>query len=119
MEDDASVRGLAPSALDSAGFCVLEADDGMGALAVARRHAGRIHLVMSALVMPRMGGAELADRLRELDPELQILFVSGDRSPFAGDEHEPALLYRPFTGSQLVAEARRVLDAAGAGPARA
>ncbi len=112
VEDEPSVRRLARLSLEGAGFRVLEARDGVEALELARRHAGHIDLVVSDLVMPRMGGAELVDRLRALDPDLAVLFMSGyaEVSPERPGGDAYTLLHKPFTRQQLVAEARRLLE---------
>jgi CheY-like chemotaxis protein len=111
-EDEPDVRRLAAAALRSAGYEVIEASDGVEALEVARTRTRPIHLVVSDLIMPRMGGAELADRLLSITPGLGVLLISGygGDSPPGADERTHPLLRKPFTGHALVAEARRVLD---------
>ncbi len=80
VEDEPSVRLLAQGVLQSLGYDVLVALHGLDALRITREHQGpRIALVIADVVMPRMGGAELADWLRSLDPNLKIIFSSGTR----------------------------------------
>ena len=86
VEDERSVRAVTLRILRAQGYEVLEAGDGVEALALAERHAGPIHLLVADVVMPRMGGLELAERLRALRPETRVLHVSGyvDRAIFDG-----------------------------------
>ena len=77
VEDDDGIRRLARLILDSLGYHLLEAADGQEALALAQQHTGGIDLLVTDVVMPRLGGRELADRLRLLRPELKILYLSG------------------------------------------
>jgi two-component system, cell cycle sensor histidine kinase and response regulator CckA len=76
VEDEASVRRIARRALVRSGYQVLEAADGEEALSVAAA-ADEIDLLLTDLVMPRLGGRELATRLRALRPGLRVLFTSG------------------------------------------
>ena len=76
VEDDDAVRRLSRTILESCGYTVLEASDGEQGLAVARR-AAEIDLLVTDLVMPRMGGRQLADLLLAIRPKLRVLFVSG------------------------------------------
>jgi two-component system cell cycle sensor histidine kinase/response regulator CckA len=107
VEDDETVRNLARAALEERGFEVLDAADGEVALALARSQEKEIHLLLSDLVMPRMSGVELYERLSSIQPGLRVLYVSG----YPGLEQEgwepppgTALLTKPFTPSELVAE---------------
>ena len=56
---------------------MLEASDGVAALAILRQHPGRIHLLLTDVVMPRMSGRELVEQVRPLRPDMHILYVSG------------------------------------------
>jgi PAS domain S-box-containing protein len=112
VEDDALVRGLALRTLEGAGHRVLVAASGEEALALARRHEEPIDLLVSDLVMPGMGGVELADRLEQQRPGLRVLFVSG----YASDEHAAgtalwgrAFLSKPFTRERLLTAIDRAL----------
>jgi signal transduction histidine kinase/HAMP domain-containing protein len=113
-EDEAPVRKWATQILTRLGYQVLVAGDGVEALEVQARHSGAIHLLLSDVVMPKMGGPELAKRLRERLPTLRVLLVSG----YAGDalEHlnlsacELTLLQKPFTSEVLACKVREVLD---------
>jgi PAS domain S-box-containing protein len=112
VEDDPLVRSVARRTLEGAGHRVLVADDGGAALELAGRHADSIDLLVSDLVMPGIGGTELADRLERQHPELRVLFVSG----YASDElsGRPALrgrafLAKPFTPRELLTAIERAL----------
>ena len=115
MEDDELVRTLARTALRQGGYTVLEARDGPAALRLAAGHAGPIHLLATDVVMPKMGGRELADRLRRERADLKVLYLSGyDKDALAGQgvrEADIAFLAKPFTPSGLAGKVREVLDA--------
>ena len=113
-EDDELVRTVARIALVSRGYRLLEARDGVEALALAERHAGDIHLLVSDVNMPRMDGAELATRLLARRPSLCVLLITG----FGTDEvlrsmpRSPAIevLEKPFSPDELGARVRQLLD---------
>ena len=111
VEDQAEVRRVIAKALRARGFQVLEAADGEQALRIARKEA--VDLLVSDVVIPRMGGAALAARLREEQPALPVVFISG----YSPDDPVPengtgrtALVGKPFTPEELVREIRRLLD---------
>jgi PAS domain S-box-containing protein len=113
VEDDPLVRSVARRTLEGAGHRVLVADDGEAALKLAGHH-GDIDLLVSDLVMPGIGGMELADRLERQHPELRILFVSGYASeePTNGSGlRGRAFLGKPFTPRELLAAIERALEA--------
>jgi CheY-like chemotaxis protein len=109
VEDVQSVRWLAHRSLQKSGYHVLEAGDGAEALAVAERHGGPIHLLVTDVVMPAMGGRELAERLTALRPGMRVLFVSGytDDVVILNGCH---FLAKPFTQAALLRKIREVLD---------
>jgi two-component system, cell cycle sensor histidine kinase and response regulator CckA len=111
-EDDDLVRYLSVAALARLGYRLIEAADGVEALRATEEHNGPIHLLVSDVSMPRMGGVELARRFSELRPDAAVLFISG----YAGEAvHELGpdanLLHKPFTNDDLLARVREVLDA--------
>jgi two-component system cell cycle sensor histidine kinase/response regulator CckA len=115
-EDDDLVRGLATHVLRRNGYEVLEAASGEEALLLADRHAGPIQLLVSDVVMPRMSGRVLADRLRGRRPELRVLLMSG-HPPDALLEHgvanpDETLLEKPFGAATLLERVRLLLDRA-------
>ena len=117
VEDNTQVRDLARLILVGAGYQVIEASDGVEALDVFRQQADNISLVIMDVVMPRMGGKEVMDRLREIRPDIRILFSSGYSS---GGIHTNFILQeglefiqKPYDAGTLRARVRQVLDAAG------
>jgi PAS domain S-box-containing protein len=122
VEDELEVRGLARDILQQQGYTVLESADGDEALRVAREHVGPIHLLVTDVVMPLMGGRELADRLRAGRRETKVLYVSGytdDAILHQGvSETGTAFLPKPFTASALTHKVRQVLDATPTGSGR-
>jgi PAS domain S-box-containing protein len=116
VEDEPEVRGLARDILQQQGYTVLESADGDEALRIGREHVGPIHLLVTDVVMPLMGGRELADRLRVGRGETKVLYVSGytdDAILHQGvSETGMAFLPKPFTASALAHKVRQVLDTA-------
>src|SRR5262249_23571508 len=111
VEDEPPVRAVALRALRQLGYHVLEAGDGDEALARARSYAGPIHLLVTDVVMPRMGGIELAQRLRVQRPKTRVLHVSGyvDPSLLEGATPGSAFLQKPFLPDTLARKVREVL----------
>jgi PAS domain S-box-containing protein len=119
VEDEDTVRRLCQRVLSSAGFTVVEARNGEEALEMAKGLTGKLHILVSDLVMPRMGGRQVASLLRNLWPELCVLFVSGytdDGSPQHDYDPRVDFLQKPFGPPALVNKVRELLDAEG--PAR-
>jgi PAS domain S-box-containing protein len=115
VEDEETVRRMATRALRRAGYRVLQAADGEEALAVSGAHAGPIHVLMTDVVMPRMGGRDLAVQLRRERPETRVLFISGySEAAVAGNgvlEPGTWFLGKPFTPDLLLARLGQVLNA--------
>jgi PAS domain S-box-containing protein len=114
VEDDQAVRTLARDALRRFGYRVVEATDGEHALEVSSRHEGDIHLVLTDVVMPKMGGRELAQRLAVMRPAVRILFVSGyDDAGESIQTYEAggnAFLAKPYTIDTLARAVRKALN---------
>ena len=109
VEDEPPVRQLFATALARAGYRVLEARNGQEALLVFEKHSETIHLLLTDMRMPYMGGAELARQLRSKHPELKLLCVSG--YPGADQEHVAGdFLAKPFSRDDLLVKVREVLD---------
>ena len=104
-EDERALRRLAATVLGQAGYTTLEASDGHQALDMFTVHANSIVMVVTDVVMPRMGGIELSKRLRQSRPDLPILFVTGyvDQSESLHDSAAgtPVLL-KPFSPAALL-----------------
>jgi CheY-like chemotaxis protein len=119
VEDDAMVRMLAVEALRLKGYRVLEASDGREALLAAQQHRTTIDLVITDVVMPRMTGRELAERLTSLNPQIRVLFMSGYPGSLV-DQHGLLergfdLLEKPFTPGTLITRVRQALDRPASG----
>jgi PAS domain S-box-containing protein len=115
VEDNDAVREMARETLVGFGYTVVEASNGKEALKIARTGLDRISLVLTDVVMPLMGGAELAVRLRTMRPDMKFIFASGYASdPVPGPPASSpgaAFLQKPFSPSTLGKTVRRVLDA--------
>jgi len=115
-EDEPGVRAVAKELLELQGYRVLEAANGVDALEVEARHAGPIDLLLTDVVMPRMGGRELAERISMRRPEAKVLFVSGFTDDAALKDsvrsRDLAFLQKPYTLESLARAVRQVLDRA-------
>jgi CheY-like chemotaxis protein len=113
-EDEAAVRAVARQALQRHGYTVLEAQSGEAALDLAQRHSGRIHLLLTDVIMPGMSGRALALRLVPMRPDVRIIYMSGytDDAITRHGVLEPGVTYvqKPFTPDALVRKVREVLD---------
>ena len=114
VEDEDLVRKLVRTILESRGYAVLDAEGGDEAFHVCRNHQGPIHLLITDVVMPRMNGKEVAERLRSIYPEMRVLYVSGYTAD-AIDQHgvlETGIqfLQKPFTPLVLANRVRELLD---------
>ena len=118
VEDEDAVRRLAVRILQRKGYVVLTAASGEQALQVVQHHPTPIDLLLTDVVMPTMSGAELAERLGELQPGLRTLYMSGypDAAIAPHGVLEPGVhfLGKPFSVAGLRAKVREVLDAPAA-----
>ena len=112
VEDNDAVREMARQALTRYGYRVLEASNGEQALRIASAHLHSLSLVVTDVVMPVMGGRELAARLAKLRRGLKVLFTSGYTNGTVKQEVPGTLfLEKPFTPAALGKKVREVLDA--------
>ncbi|MGH2891926.1 MAG: PAS domain S-box protein [Solirubrobacteraceae bacterium] len=106
VEDEPALRMLVVTMLEEGGYVVLQAGNGLDAIALAERHRGNIDLLLTDVVMPRLSGPELAQKLRALRPGLEVLFMSGyndSRLVHRGvEEANVNLLVKPFSPDELV-----------------
>jgi CheY-like chemotaxis protein len=113
-EDEKNVRLLLGQILVRNGYTVLEAKNGKDALAIATNYHSPIQVLVSDVVMPEMGGFELAQQLRLIHPETKVLFISGYLShPELRKEivnGEVAFLLKPLSPSGLTRKIREVID---------
>jgi two-component system, cell cycle sensor histidine kinase and response regulator CckA len=114
VEDAEPVRALAKEFLTESGYSVLEACDGKEAILLARETKTPIHLLLTDVVMPRMGGRQLAEQLARLHPAIKVLYMSGYPNDgivrsgvLAGGV---AFLQKPFTRELFLLRVREVLD---------
>jgi two-component system cell cycle sensor histidine kinase/response regulator CckA len=114
VEDEAEVRKVAVRMLRGQGYKVLEAPQGVDAFRICAEHDGTIHLLLTDVVMPKMGGRELVGKLASLRPGIKVLYMSGytDNSIV----HHGILMegtnyiQKPFTLEGLARKVREVLD---------
>ena len=114
VEDEEGVRSLACATLKARGYKVVEAHDPHEAVAIIEQSAEPIHLLLTDVVMPRMSGKELAERLLVARPGTPVLFTSG----YTDDaivrhgvmEASTFFLQKPFGPSALAQKVREVLD---------
>jgi PAS domain S-box-containing protein len=113
VEDEEGVRELTAEILQEQGYAVLVAGDGAEALVIAARHEGPIHLLVTDVVMPRMSGRDLAERLAAVRAETKVLYVSGYHDDIIGRhgvlDAGTAFLQKPFTPESLSRAVRDVL----------
>jgi len=115
VEDEDAVRKLARAMLEMFGYTVLEARHGKEGLSVCENHAGRIDILVTDVLMPGIGGRELAERAALLRPKMSVLFMSGHTDDAVLDLgiklRGTPFLQKPFTVTQLARKVRAVLDA--------
>ncbi|MGE3508659.1 MAG: response regulator [Vicinamibacterales bacterium] len=113
VEDEEAVRSLTAEVLRRQGFDVIDAQDGVEALRLARGFAGPIHLLLTDIVMPHMNGRDLAEQLCGVRPEIKVLFMSGytDHAVVHRELNAGApFLQKPFTPDALARKVRGLLD---------
>ena len=120
VEDEEQVRDLARRVLERAGYTVLSAVDAEAAVAIADRHPGHIHLLVTDLALPRVSGRELAARLAIHRPAIKVLYVSGT-TDHAVSRHrmlDPGteFLEKPFSLERLLQKVRMALGAPDPAP---
>jgi two-component system cell cycle sensor histidine kinase/response regulator CckA len=114
VEDETLVRMASSQFLTRSGYSVLEASNGEEALRVSRAHAGRIDLMITDVVMPKMGGPMLAEWLADERPNMKVLFVSGyAENPVLRHgkvDVTTRFLQKPFSGKMLARKVREVVE---------
>ncbi|PKB57096.1 MAG: hypothetical protein BZY73_05005 [SAR202 cluster bacterium Casp-Chloro-G3] len=114
-EDEPLVRNMIAILLGDRGYTVLESGDGEDALRVAEAHAGQnIDLLLTDVVMPKMGGIELASRFSKLRPNAHVLFTSGHVEEYLLSQGLPDIsskfIQKPFPQATLICTVREALD---------
>jgi DNA-binding NtrC family response regulator len=116
VEDESAVRQSGKEFLQSSGYTVLDAPNGDDALRMARSYSDTIHLMITDVVMPRMGGPKLAEELSTERPEMKVLFVSGyaENTVLQHGTIDMAsqFLQKPFTLKSLARKINDVLHSA-------
>jgi two-component system, cell cycle sensor histidine kinase and response regulator CckA len=116
VEDEEALRKMVGNALEGYGYAVLDAPNGQEAIRICQEYDGTIHLMLTDVVMPGMGGRELADRLKGTRPDLKVLFMSGYTENAIAHrgilDNGIDFLQKPFTPAHLAGKVRQVLDAA-------
>jgi len=112
VEDEEAVRRLMLTALEQNGYRVLLAADGLEALKLISSHAGPLDLVVTDLAMPGMNGTELARKVRDRMPGIELLYISGYAEELrqSGEIDEARFLQKPFTPQSLARKVREMLD---------
>jgi len=114
VEDETLVRELAVTTLRERGYTVIEAINGDEGLRIAQKHNGKIDLVLTDVVMPVLGGREMADVLRASRPDTKVLFTSGYTEEAIGHHGvlRPGIefLQKPYLSASLARRVREVLD---------
>jgi len=116
VEDEEALLNLATERLTECGYTVLTARDGIHALEIARSFKESIHLLLTDIMMPRMGGLALARSMSELRPGIRIVFMTGHAEREAS--YREALrsgaesIQKPFSRDQLIGTVQQALDSA-------
>jgi two-component system, cell cycle sensor histidine kinase and response regulator CckA len=114
VEDEPSVRTFVCSALRRHGYMVLEARHGIEALTVVQAYVGRLHLVLTDVIMPQLSGREVAEAIADIDPSIKILYMSGytDDAVLRHGIVSDAVnfIHKPYTADALLQTVRQVLD---------
>jgi len=116
VEDEEAIRDITKRILGAAGYAVLTAANANEALVVCESHANQIHLLLTDVVMPQMGGRELAERVAERRPGIKVLYMSGytddaiaHHGTLAPGTH---FIPKPFNAADLTSKVREVLESA-------
>ncbi len=114
VEDEDAVRSFVTEVLEDSGYKVLPAENGPNALTLCQNYSEPIDLLISDVIMPKMGGAELKNQVVNLIPGIKVLFISGyTNDSMAGrgiDDPNLAFLEKPFTPDSLTRKVREVLE---------
>lgn len=114
VEDERGVRLLARRVLEGNGYSVLEAAEGLTAIELVRQYEGPVHLLVTDVVMPHMGGRAVADAVTSLRPAVKVLYLSGYTANAIVHrgvlDPKTPFLEKPFTPATLASKVREMLD---------
>lgn len=114
VEDEEALRNLTAKVLRDQGYTVLEAANGDEAIKLARNFSQRIHLLVTDLVMPQMGGKKLVEQFKLLHPDCRVLFISGYTDEVMTEQgllgHGAKFLQKPFSPLEFLRKIREVLS---------
>ena len=109
-EDNPEILELTTLTLESAGYRVIQAENGRAALDLFHQHWAEIRLVVLDLVMPELSGQEVAKEIRHFDKSTRILFVSGFVPDDTSTEQTGPILRKPYRASALLRRVEELLD---------
>ncbi len=113
-EDDEQIRKISSLQLRQAGYTILEAENGLDALEQARNHQGKIDLLFTDVVMPIMGGNELHKKIKDIYPDIPVIFSSGYTDDNLPKEmlklSKEQFINKPYSLQDIMAKIRRLLD---------
>ncbi len=114
VEDEEIVRAIMRSLLEESGYTVLEATDGEDGLRLFKENRGKINLVLSDIIMPKMQGREMYEEIKKIAPDIKILFISGYPADFIDQksfsEKGKNIIDKPVIPDELLRKIREVLD---------
>jgi len=115
-EDEELVRQIIANTLNDNGYKVIEASNGKEALTICGKYEGKIHLLITDVIMPGIQGPSLAKKILSMCPEISVLFISGYTNGAAEKlellEYENYFLEKPFTPNKLLSKIREILQKA-------
>ncbi len=114
VDDEDSIRNFLSEILEEQGYKVINASNGKEGLHKFKEINDKIHLLISDIIMPKMSGQELANELRKLQPDIKVLFISGNINNDFIKEQTPdsnvSFLHKPFTYDSIMSKIRKILD---------
>jgi two-component system cell cycle sensor histidine kinase/response regulator CckA len=113
VDDDSGVRRLAASMLEMHGYTVIEAESGLQGLESFTQHHKEVRLILSDVVMPQMTGTDMIQRIRNIDPSMPVMLMTGYAADIDVPEAVP-ILSKPFTLESLI----HTVESCLAAPAR-
>ncbi|HMD14696.1 MAG TPA: response regulator, partial [Bacteroidota bacterium] len=114
VEDDEAVRSLAKTALETFGYTVIAVTNGKDAVDYLLQNEGKVHLVLTDVIMPGMNGVEISEAINKLAPDVPLVFMSGYSADIIHKrsllKENSEIIAKPFTPTVLLKKVREVLD---------